>query len=267
MRKPAVANRFYPGTTEQLTREIKDLFPQTQSSDKVKALAIMSPHAGYMYSGSLAAKTFHQVEVPETVVLLGPNHTGQGGPIALSTETWDMTLGQVEINNEFNTLLQLNSTLFRVDELAHRFEHSIEVQIPFLQMQKNNLKIVPVILSHLSYDHCQELAKALATTINQYKKDILIVASSDMSHFESRKIAQQKDSMALGKIEQFDPKGLFHTVIENNISMCGMIPTVITMLAVKILGATSSQLIDYTDSGYVAGETSQVVGYAGVIFS
>ncbi len=267
MRKPAVANRFYPGTTEQLTKELKELFPQTQPSNKVKALGVMSPHAGYIYSGALAAKTFQQVEIPETVVLLGPNHTGQGGPVSLSAETWDMTLGEVEINSEFNTLLQQNSSLFRFDESAHRLEHSIEVQIPFLQVQKDSLKIVPVILSHLSYAHCQELAKALATAIKHCKENVLIVASSDMSHFESRKIAQQKDHMALGKIKQFDPEGLFQTVTENNISMCGMIPTVITMLAGKILGATSSQLVGYTDSGYVAGDTSQVVGYAGVIFS
>ncbi len=267
MRKPTVANRFYPGNREQLTREIKDLLPPTQSSEKVKALAVMSPHAGYIYSGALAAKTFHQVEIPETVVLLGPNHTGQGSPVALSADTWDMTLGNVEVNSDFNTLLLQNSPLFRIDETAHRFEHSLEVQIPFLQMQKKNLKIVPVILSHLSYTDCKELAKALAFAIKQYKEDILIVASTDMSHFESRKIAQQKDSMAVREIEQLNPKGLFQTVIENNISMCGMIPTVITMLAVKILGATSSQLVDYTDSGYVAGETSQVVGYAGVILS
>jgi len=267
MRKPAVANRVYPGIKKQLTREIKDLLPPTQSSNKVKALAVMSPHAGYIYSGALAAKTFHQVEIPETVVLLGPNHTGQGGPVALSANTWDMTLGKVEVNSEFNTLLRQNSSLFRFDETAHKFEHSVEVQIPFLQMQKDSLKIVPVILSHLPYTDCQELAKALATAIKQYKEEVLIVASSDMSHFEYRKIAQQKDSMALREIEQLDPRGLFQTVIENNISMCGMIPTVITMLAVKILGATSSQLVDYTDSGYVGGETSQVVGYAGVIFS
>jgi len=267
MRKPAVANRFYPGTREQLTREIKEILPPTQSSNKIKALAVMSPHAGYIYSGALAAKTFHQVEVPETVVLLGPNHTGQGGPVALSADTWDMILGKVEVNSEFNTLLRHNSSLFRIDETAHRFEHSIEVQIPLLQMQTDSLKIVPVILSHLSYADCRELAKALASAIKQCKEDVLIVASSDMSHFESRRIAQQKDSIALREIEQLDPRGLFQAVIENNISMCGMIPTVITMLAVKLLGATSSQLVDYTDSGYVAGETSQVVGYAGVIFS
>jgi len=265
MRQPAVADRFYPGSPKVLSQEITEMFSTAETAGKQKALAVVSPHAGYVYSGALAAHTFSAVEIPETVIILGPNHHGRGAPVSLSTETWDMPLGKVPIDNEIAENLLKYSQHITIDETAHKFEHSLEVQVPFLQMLQTNLHIVPLVLSRISYSVCEEVAGALAQTIQAANRDILIVASSDMSHYESRRIAEKKDRSALKCIEQLSPYDLYHTVFNENITMCGVIPAVIAMLTAISCGAKQSQLIGYTDSGYVSGDTNQVVGYAGVI--
>jgi MEMO1 family protein len=265
MRQPAVADRFYPGSSKTLSLAITELFPTTQPARKTKALAVVSPHAGYVYSGALAAKTFYTVEVPETVIILGPNHHGQGAPISLSTITWDMPFGKVPVDMEIVDHLLEISQHIRVDEIAHQFEHSLEVQIPFLQMLQKNLSIVPLVLSRISYSLCEEIAESLATAINESNKDLLIVASSDMTHYESRISAERKDRSALKCIERLDPYDLYHTVLDNHISMCGVIPVVIALLAAKSCGAKQASLIGYTDSGYISGDANQVVGYAGIV--
>lgn len=267
MRQPAVADRFYPGSPKALSLAINELFPATQPANKTKALAIVSPHAGYVYSGALAAKTFFAVDIPETVIILGPNHHGQGAPISLSTETWNMPLGKVPVDMEIaNHLLEISQHI-QIDETAHRFEHSLEVQVPFLQMLQNKLRIVPLVLSQISYSLCEEVAASLAAVITGSNKDLLIVASSDMSHYESRRSAEKKDRSALKCIERLDPYDLYHTVLDNHISMCGVIPVVIAILAAKSCGAKQSNLIGYTDSGYISGDAGQVVGYAGVVIN
>ncbi len=265
MRQPAVADRFYPGSPKALSAALNELFPAIQPAKKIKALAVICPHAGYVYSGSLAAKTFSAVEIPETVIILGPNHHGQGAPISLSTTTWDMPLGKVSVDMEIADSLLKDSQHIQINEIAHRLEHSLEVQVPFLQMLQKNLQIVPLVLSRISYSLCEEVAKSLASAIKAGNKDILIVASSDMTHYESRSSAKQKDQSALKCIERLDPYDLYHTVLDNNISMCGVIPVVVALLAAKACGAKQSSLIGYTDSGYTSGDTNQVVGYAGLV--
>jgi AmmeMemoRadiSam system protein B len=267
MRKPAVAGRFYPNSPAKLSQTVNELLPQGNGSDPQKCLAVVCPHAGYIYSGSLAAETLGSVLIPETVILIGPNHHGQGAPIALSTTTWDMPFGNVPVNNELSTLLHDHSPHINMDELAHEFEHSLEVQIPFLQQLQKNLSIVPLVVSQISYDLCEAVGKSLASAIQEYGKDTLIVASSDMSHYEPRTNAEKKDRLAIQDIERLSPRDLYTTVLSNRISMCGVIPVVITLLATKILGANQARLVGYTDSGYLSGDTGQVVGYAGVIIS
>lgn len=268
MRSPAVADRFYPGSPKELFQAITQLFTSTKKTEeKYKALAVVAPHAGYIYSGALAAETFCSVEIPETVIILGPNHHGQGAPVALSTETWDMPLGRVPVNKELAESVLNHSQLIKIDETAHKFEHSLEVQVPFLQMLQKNLTIVPLVLAQIPFSLCEEVAESLAKTINGSDKDLLIVASSDMSHYEPRRVISQKDMSALKCIERLDAYELYHTVRDNHISMCGVIPVVIAILAAKSCGAKKSELIGYTDSGYVSGDTDQVVGYAGVVIS
>ena len=267
MRHPAVADRFYPGSPKALARTIDELSPVMENTTRIKALALVSPHAGYVYSGALAAQTFASVEIPETVIILGPNHHGQGAPVALSTETWEMPFGQVPPDLECAERLLAVSDQIKIDETAHQFEHSLEVQVPFLQLRQKNLHLVPLVIAHLTYPLCEEIAAALATAIKESNKDILIVASSDMSHYEPRRVSEKKDRSALTCIERLDPKALYQTVHDNRISMCGVIPVVIAMLAAKACGAEKAKLVGYTDSGYTSGDTDQVVGYAGVIIN
>lgn len=268
MRSPAVADHFYPGSPKELSQAVTQLFTSTKKiKDKSKALAVVSPHAGYVYSGALAAETFCSVEIPETVIILGPNHHGQGAPVALSTEVWDMPLGMVPVNKEIAESILKHSQLIKIDEAAHKFEHSLEVQVPFLQMLQKNLTIVPLVLAQIPYSLCEEVAESLAKAIKGSDKDLLIVASSDMSHYEPRRVSSKKDMSALKCIEKLDAYELYNTVRNNHISMCGVIPVVIAILTAKACGAKKSELIGYTDSGFISGDTDQVVGYAGVVIS
>jgi MEMO1 family protein len=267
MRQPAVADRFYPESPEALAIAVKELMPVALDSDKQKALAVVVPHAGYVYSGALAAETLNSIEIPETVIIIGPNHRGQGAPIALSMVTWDMPLGKVPIDREVCDLIHSHSQNVKVDELAHKYEHSLEIQLPFLQMLQNKLRIVPLVISHISYPLCVEVASAIATAIRSTARTILIVASSDMNHYEPRQSTEKKDRLALQCIEQMNPYNLYHTVIDNRISMCGVIPVVIAMLVAKTQGGKNCRIVGYTDSGYVSGDTGQVVGYAGVVIN
>ncbi len=263
-RLPAVANRFYPGNNKALTHAVEELLPPLPRDSK-DAIGVVSPHAGYTYSGSVCGETLSTIRIPETVIILGPNHHGHGAPIALSTTIWEMPMGKVPVNNDFNDVLLDATPLIEVDESAHRAEHSLEVQLPFLQALQDNLSIVPLVISRLSYSMCQDVATALAETINSTETPALILASSDMSHYVSREVATKHDQLALEKLTSLDPEGLYNTVFDNRISMCGIIPATIMLQAAKLLGATRAEVTRYTDSGEVSGDTNQVVGYAGAV--
>lgn len=265
IRTPAVADRFYPGDPATLSLDVQEMTPISKTQQK--AYAVVSPHAGYMYSGSVAGETIGRVRIPETVIILGPNHHGQGAPIALSTTPWQMPMGNVPIDTTIAEALLKASNAITVDETAHRFEHSLEVQVPFLQARQKNLSIVPLVISHISYPLCQEVGKALAKVIAASGKEILIVASSDMTHYEPRVAADKKDHYVLKKLSDMDPATLYRAVLDYQISMCGIMPVTIALVAAMALGATRTELVRYTDSGAVSGDTSQVVGYAGVIIA
>ena len=265
LRHPAVASQFYPGDPETLRRTLASLIPETS---KQKALAVVSPHAGYIYSGSVAGRTMARVAVPKTCIVLGPNHHGRGAEAALmASGAWRMPLGDVPVNQQVARSILANSAVIKEDNAAHEYEHSLEVQVPFLQYLQPDLTIVPLCLSYLSYEDCKEIGTALARTVSEFEEKILLVASTDMSHYESRQSASIKDKMALDRILDLDPEGLYNTVIGNRISMCGIIPTTITLIAALRLGCQQAELVRYTDSGEASGDTTQVVGYAGLILS
>lgn len=267
LRYPAVADRFYPGSARALSREVNSMLPSPQAAP-IRAIAIVSPHAGYMYSGAVAGEVIGLVEVPKTVIILGPNHHGQGRPVALSTATWQMPMGDVPADTDIaQQLLTVPHSPIEADESAHRYEHSLEVQVPFLQAMQPQLRIVPITLAHISFPRCSEVAKTIAGVIAASGRDILIVASSDMTHYESRQAAERKDRLALDRVEHLDAEGLYRTVMDNRITMCGVIPVTIAILAARQLGAKEARVQTYTDSGAVSGDTDQVVGYAGVIIS
>jgi len=268
IRQPAVADRFYPGSRDALSSAVRNLMPSPLPAPRKKALAAVSPHAGYMYSGKVAAETLSAIQIPRTVLLLGLNHHGRGAPVALSLADWEMPMGRVPVDRETAELLLGSDSPIVHDESAHRYEHSVEVQIPFLQALRQDLEIVPIVFSQISYSICEEVGSVLAEVLKRRPaQQILIVASSDMTHYESRESATRKDLQALQQIEQLNPRGLYDTVHTKRISMCGVIPVTIALLTAITLGATKSELIRYTDSGEVSGDTDQVVGYAGIVIS
>lgn len=267
-RSPAVAHQFYPGDAASLTKSLDQLVPKTAAKDKKKAIAAISPHAGYIYSGAVAGETFARITVPEDIIILGPNHHGQGAAIALMAQgEWIMPLGSVPVNKSLASKIERHATNITEDELAHRYEHSLEVQVPFLQFLQENITLVPLVVSFISYAACEEAGRAIAAAIKEYDRPVLIVASTDMTHYESRESATKKDKTAIDRVSALDPEGLYQTVIGNRISMCGVMPTTIALVAAIELGATEAELVRYTDSGETSGDTQQVVGYAGFVIS
>ncbi len=262
-RQAVVAGQFYPGNPAVLRQTLDALIPG--GGKKEKALAVVAPHAGYVYSGAVAGETYARVEVPETVVILGPNHHGRGQPLALGVTDWSMPMGPVPIERSLAVSILRRSEVITDDDIAHRSEHSLEVQVPFLQYLQENLKIVPIVVSHVSFAVCQQAAMDLAAAIREFSDPVLMVASTDMTHYESRRSASRKDHLALERILAMDPQGLYDTVIGNRITMCGIMPTTIVLLTAIELGAGRAELVCYTDSGEVSGDTDQVVGYAGMI--
>ena len=262
IRKPAVAGYFYPRDPIRLREMIEQFLPP--KAKKIKALGALCPHAGYMYSGPVAAATYSHIYIPEKVILIGPNHTGLGARASIMTEgSWLTPLGEVKIDASLASKILENSQLLQEDTQAHLAEHSLEVQIPFLQYFRPQVKIVPIVIMGISYDTAQEVGEAIGKAIAS--QEALVIASSDMTHYEPQNVAAEKDQKALEAILNLDPKGLYERVMANNISMCGVIPTIATLTACIHLGCQKAQLIRYMTSGDTTGDYSQVVGYAGVI--
>lgn len=266
-RQPVVSGSFYPDSSVQLRKTLAGLVPAVADMEKREATAAIVPHAGFVYSGGVAGETYAQIKIPETVIILGPSHHGRGQPLALAVSDWDMVLGRVEIERQLADIIFSISTVITADDTAHIHEHSIEVQVPFLAYLQENLKIIPLVVSRLSYDLCVQAAHDLAAAIRSFDKPVLLVASTDMTHYEPRSMALIKDKMAMTQILNLDPFRLYQVVVEEQISMCGVMPTTIAMLTAIELGSEQAELIRYADSGEVSGDIDQVVGYAGIVIS
>ena len=262
-RQPAVAGQFYPGTGQQLQRELAQLIPQGRSPKNV--IGVISPHAGYVYSGATAGQLLAAVTIPRVVIILGPNHHGTGALAALSPEDgWQTPLGIVPIEKRLASLIQQQIPAVQEDSSAHLHEHSLEVQVPFLQYLRPDVSIVPLCLAFGDYAGCEIVGSGLAAAIREFGEEVLILASSDMTHYESAESAKQKDSLALERALALDPKGLVEVCRSNRITMCGVIPAAVMLVAAKELGATRAELLAYTTSGDVTGDYRQVVAYAAV---
>ncbi|MBI5378617.1 MAG: AmmeMemoRadiSam system protein B [Nitrospirae bacterium] len=261
-RAPAVAGYFYPKAPEQLRRQVGAFLqvgPQRRS-----AVGLLVPHAGIVYSGSVAGAVYSRARLRETVVLLGPNHTGLGARVAVMTSgVWEMPGGSVEIDAPFAETVLERARSASGDYVAHLREHSLEMQIPFLQLALERFRIVPVVMLAMGYEVCRDLGEAIAAASEALKKPVTIVASSDMTHYEQDAEARRKDRMALDRILALDPEGLHRVIREEGISMCGYGPAVAMLVAAKRLGGTEAELIRYATSGEVSGDYEQVVGYAG----
>jgi AmmeMemoRadiSam system protein B len=269
VRTPAVAGRFYPGRAEQLLREIRE-YTSPVETGRIAAIGCVAPHAGYIYSGAVAGAVYARLEIPERCVILCPNHTGKGHPLAvMANTTWQTPLGEVGADGEMGAQLLRRFPALQEDSAAHRAEHAIEVHLPFLQAQQPELNMVPIAIGTSDFGVLRGLGEALADVIGGLKKDhqekVLIIASSDMNHYESDAVTRVKDHKAIERVLAMDARGLWEVVMNEDISMCGFGPTIVMLTAAKLLGATSATLVKYATSGEVSGDYESVVGYAGII--
>ncbi len=265
VRAPAVAGQFYRGSARALNEEISRYIEPDTS--QIEVIGAVCPHAGYMYSGHVAGAVYSRIVLPETVVLLGPNHTGLGQAISMmGSGRWEVPNGVFDIDE--NLALRINryaEGLVVEDERAHLFEHSLEVQLPFIAYFGKPVKIVPIAFMQISLRDCLKTAEAIAEAIKETEVPVTIIASTDMSHYVSDAEARRLDRMAIERILDLDPEGLYKTVQQYGITMCGYIPTTVMLHASVLLGATRAELIKYATSGEVSGDYDHVVGYAGII--
>ena len=263
IRQPAVAGSFYPADSRSLLSQLDRLMPTSVKVHKVKGLIV--PHAGYVYSGAVAGQVIAEAEIPEHVILLGPNHYGAGHAIATSgADAWETPLGAVAIASMLRDRLMTEIPELFIDDRAHEQEHSLEVMLPFLLKRQPRLKIVPIALGHLSLENCLQLGSSLAAVIKALNLDVLLLASSDMNHFSSAEVTEDLDSLAIEAMTAYDPQRLYRVVTDNRISMCGVLPAITVMQAARDLGAETCQLVSYSHSGKINGDNSRVVGYAGL---
>jgi len=262
-RQPAVAGFFYPGSSRALLDEIDDCIPTDQQP--TPALAVVLPHAGYVYSGRTAGEVVARAEVPERVVLLGPkHHLGGARAAASSVDAWVMPFGEVPVDRDLIERI-VARTEVELDDVAHRDEHSLEVELPFLWRRNPGLRIAPIALGMHRAAELIELGQGIAAAIGEIDGPVLIAASTDMSHHIPEVEAARLDRLAIDRILALDPTGLHATVLDNDISMCGVMPTTAALAAAIALGAKEAELVEYTSSARASGETARVVGYAGLI--
>ena len=243
VRQPAVSGRFYPADPFELAHQVEQ-FTKESGKEKITALGCMVPHAGYIYSVHVAGAVFEKLRMPSQILLLGPRHFPRGAPVAiLSRGTWRTPLGEAKIDSALAEELKQACRALQEDPLAHSSEHSLEVQIPFLQQLAGDFSFVPVVLGTGRYEVFEELGTAVAQVISAQKSPVLVVASSDMNHYENDQITRVKDHLAIEQILAFDPRGLFDTVNREDISMCGYGAAVTMLIAVRALGAKRAELI------------------------
>ena len=268
IRKASAADRFYTSNPIILREEIKTYLTD---HEKRPAIAVVVPHAGYPYSGKTAGAAYSEVIIPDTVVVLGPNHSGTGAPFAIMSEgAWEMPFGDAQIDEDLAERIEDNCGIVENDPAAHQLEHSLEVQIPFLQQINPQTKIVPIAICSPDLKKLKQLGRAVAKSIKESGSETLIVASTDMSHTQSSSERKQKrikknDLAVLEKAAELDEDGFMGAVEELKLTMCGYAPVAATIVAAKKLGATRGSLVRYSTSYDISGDYSYVVGYAGMV--
>jgi AmmeMemoRadiSam system protein B len=267
-RKTKFAGTWYPDSVKEAKKYLLDI-PEDK---KIDVISCICPHAGWIYSGKVAGEVYSLIKPADVYILVGPNHTGLGENVAVYPEgSWETPFGEVKINSELVELITKNSEFATKDHVAHLNEHSLEIQLPFLQMiTKKEFSIVAITIRVEDYHMCQDLGSSIFTSIKEYTKNhpqqkVVLVASTDMTHYEPQSYAYKLDTLAIEQILNLSPKKLFDTVLSYGISMCGVYPTVSVLIASLLLGAKNAKLIKYQTSGDVTGEYDAVVGYAGIV--
>lgn len=265
----AVAGLFYPAHPAQLVSAVQALLGEVQDAKAAAAIAIVAPHAGYVYSGRTAARVYARVEVPHRCVVVAPNHTGAGiavhGGSVFAVGAFVTPAGEVPVDETLAAALLARCSFLEDDPEAHRREHAVEVQLPFLLARRPDVTFVPIVLGWGDWPRTRALGEALAGVVSEAGEPVLLVASSDMNHYEAAPVGQAKDRLALAEVERLDGEALLDVTRRHRVTMCGRVPAAAVLHAARLLGATRAEVVDYTHSGMVTGDDGQVVGYAGVI--
>ena len=266
-RPAAVAGRFYPSQPDELSRQVESFCAASETAARRRAVACMVPHAGYRFSGHVAGAVYARLELPRRFVLIGPRHYPQGAAQAILSEgAWETPLGLAEIDAALSGELKRACSGLMEDDVAHRTEHALEVQLPFLQTLAGDFRFVPIALGTVDFSALEALGNALAEVVARQNEPVLLIASSDMNHYESDDITRRKDAMAIERLLVLDARGLHETVRREGITMCGYGPAVSTLIAANRLGAQPpAELVRYATSADISGDRDEVVGYAGII--
>ena len=265
LRRAAVAGRFYPSQPDRLRRDLLEHLGPPRAQHQ--ALGVVVPHAGYLYSGGVAGAVFSGIEIPERVLILCPNHTGLGASLSIMSQgEWEIPLGRVPIDEALAGRLLHHCPFLTEDAEAHRFEHSLEVQLPFLLHLRPDLRLVPIAVGHHGFSTFRRLGEGIAKALRGMpSKPVLVIASSDMNHFEPDAVTRIKDGKAISRILSLDAPGLYEVVRKESISMCGYGPTIAMMYGTEASARTCrAELIRYATSGDAGGGRREVVGYAGI---
>ena len=264
VREPVVAGQFYSADASSLKKELSSFIPDVKN--KTNAIGIVSPHAGYLYSGKIAGEVLASTKPKKTYVIIGPNHTGRGKPFGIDTRSaWKTPLGEIKINSKLTNAILSKSKYLKEDSSSHDYEHSIEVQLPFLQLLSPEFTFVPICVATGPKEVYYDIASDIAESIKELNIDTAIIASSDMTHYEDHDSAKKKDMMAIDKILSLDIDGFLDTIEKYEITACGFAPISIMLKVSSLLGGKKTKLVSYCTSGDISGDYSAVVGYAGII--
>jgi len=268
LRLPAVAGRFYPSNPEELTALIRKYTVADPGHSPISLRACLVPHAGYVYSGHVAGAVLARIALPKKIIVLGVRHYPRGEPAAiLSGGAWRTPLGDARIDEELAEALKKACLLLREDSVAHSAEHSLEVQLPFLQVLAPDFAFVPVALGTVQFESLVSVGEAIGRVLEASKENVLLLTTSDLNHYEDDATTRVKDRKAIDQLLALNPRGLYDTCRDEEISMCGLGPAVAMITALNALGVKKPELVKYATSADVSGDRSAVVGYAGIIFS
>jgi MEMO1 family protein len=275
IRPPVVSGRFYPKDPTELRAVVATLLTDARQAVRPSdrpTIGVITPHAGYTYSGPTAARVFAGITVPGLVVILAPNHTGvceaESGISLWESGAFRTPLGDVAVDGDAaQTLREISKDFVAVDHDAHRSEHAIEVELPFLQMLRADVRIVPLVIAFDDWRPARVLGEMLARLVKAAAEPVLLLASSDLNHYEPARVSEKKDAMALEPIRALDGEELLARCKRERITMCGRAPAAVVLCAARDLGAKHADVVDYRHSGWVTGDNARVVGYAGVVIS
>jgi MEMO1 family protein len=267
VRLPAVAGRFYPSDPAELSAQISEYLTPHNNSTPRSVMACLVPHAGLMFSGHVAGAVFSSIRIPKKVVILGVRHRPPGSPAAIVSDgVWRTPLGGAEIDHELAEKLRAACPLLSEDAVAHSKEHSLEMEIPFLQVLNPDFRFVPIGLGTAHFETLLSVGEAIGGVLATEKDEVLLVTSSDLNHYEDDATTRVKDGKAVEQLMSMDARGLYDVCRNEEISMCGLGPAVAMLTALQALKASKTELIRYATSADRAGDPSAVVGYAGMVF-